>query len=248
MARRQSPGHRRLARVREGIHALGRGWTLELHRHEVVGLIGAKRRRQDDARERPHRLRLPDGRALSCSRRDITSWSPDRRGRVGLARPRSSTAARSGRSRVRKNVEVAALGSGARAPRGAPPGGRAPGAARARAHAPGPRGRSRTGTSGSSAWRGPSGPSRGFCPRRAGRGPARGEVPEFAAVVRSVRDEHEAGVLRIDHNMALIMGLRPDPRARPGPDARRGHAARDPRQPRRRPRPTSARARCRGSR
>jgi branched-chain amino acid transport system ATP-binding protein len=31
------------------------------------------------------------------------------------------------------------------------------------------------------------------------------EVPEFAAVVRAVRDEHEAGVLLIDHNMALIM-------------------------------------------
>ena len=31
------------------------------------------------------------------------------------------------------------------------------------------------------------------------------EVPEFAAVVRSVRDDHEAGVLLIDHNMALVM-------------------------------------------
>ena len=31
------------------------------------------------------------------------------------------------------------------------------------------------------------------------------EVPEFAAVVRSVRDDHDAGVLLIDHNMALIM-------------------------------------------
>jgi branched-chain amino acid transport system ATP-binding protein len=31
------------------------------------------------------------------------------------------------------------------------------------------------------------------------------EVPEFAAVVRSVRDDHGAGVLLIDHNMALIM-------------------------------------------
>ena len=31
------------------------------------------------------------------------------------------------------------------------------------------------------------------------------EVPDFAAVVRSVRDEHDAGVLLIDHNMALIM-------------------------------------------
>jgi ABC-type branched-subunit amino acid transport system ATPase component len=31
------------------------------------------------------------------------------------------------------------------------------------------------------------------------------EVPDFAGVVRSVRDDHGAGVLLIDHNMALIM-------------------------------------------
>jgi branched-chain amino acid transport system ATP-binding protein len=33
------------------------------------------------------------------------------------------------------------------------------------------------------------------------------EVPEFAAVVASVRDHHEAGVLLIDHNMALVMSV-----------------------------------------
>jgi branched-chain amino acid transport system ATP-binding protein len=33
------------------------------------------------------------------------------------------------------------------------------------------------------------------------------EVPEFAEVVRSVRDDHRAGVLLIDHNMALVMGV-----------------------------------------
>jgi branched-chain amino acid transport system ATP-binding protein len=33
------------------------------------------------------------------------------------------------------------------------------------------------------------------------------EVPDFAAVVRSVADEHEAGVLLIDHNMALVMDV-----------------------------------------
>jgi branched-chain amino acid transport system ATP-binding protein len=33
------------------------------------------------------------------------------------------------------------------------------------------------------------------------------EVPGFAAAVRSVRDEHGAGVLLIDHNMALIMDV-----------------------------------------
>ncbi|HXH97767.1 MAG TPA: ABC transporter ATP-binding protein, partial [Gaiellaceae bacterium] len=33
------------------------------------------------------------------------------------------------------------------------------------------------------------------------------EVPGFAAVIRSVRDDHGAGVLLIDHNMALIMDV-----------------------------------------
>jgi ABC-type branched-subunit amino acid transport system ATPase component len=33
------------------------------------------------------------------------------------------------------------------------------------------------------------------------------EVPDFASVVRSVRDDHEAGVLLIDHNMALVMSV-----------------------------------------
>ena len=33
------------------------------------------------------------------------------------------------------------------------------------------------------------------------------EVPEFAEVVRSVRDDYRAGVLLIDHNMALVMGV-----------------------------------------
>lgn len=31
------------------------------------------------------------------------------------------------------------------------------------------------------------------------------EIADFAAVVRSVADEHDAGVLLIDHNMALVM-------------------------------------------
>ena len=31
------------------------------------------------------------------------------------------------------------------------------------------------------------------------------EIPAFAAVVRSMRDDHDAGVLLIDHNVALVM-------------------------------------------
>ena len=33
------------------------------------------------------------------------------------------------------------------------------------------------------------------------------EVPAFAAVVRALRDDHGAGVLLIDHNVALIMDV-----------------------------------------
>ena len=33
------------------------------------------------------------------------------------------------------------------------------------------------------------------------------EVPDFAAVIRAIRDEHDAGVLLIDHNMALVMDV-----------------------------------------
>ncbi len=33
------------------------------------------------------------------------------------------------------------------------------------------------------------------------------EVPDFAAVIRSVTEEHGAGVLLIDHNMALVMDV-----------------------------------------
>jgi branched-chain amino acid transport system ATP-binding protein len=33
------------------------------------------------------------------------------------------------------------------------------------------------------------------------------EVTEFAQVVRTVRDENGAGILLIDHNMALIMDV-----------------------------------------
>ncbi len=71
------------------------------------------------------------------------------------------------------------------------------------------------------------------------------EVPDFAAVVRAVRDDHEAGVLLIDHNMALIMDVcdriqvldQGRTLAAGTPDEIRG-------EPRRRGRLPRARARC----
>ena len=70
------------------------------------------------------------------------------------------------------------------------------------------------------------------------------EIPAFAAVVRSVRDSVRRGrpadrpQRGADHG-----GLRPHPRARPRPDARRGHAGGDPAGTSTSRPPTSVRAR-----
>ena len=148
---------------------------------------------------------LPSSGTVELDGRDITRWSASRRGRHGLARTfQHSHPFRS--LSVRENVEVAALGAGA-----------SPATARRRAadllelmrldgYADAPAGAL------------PHGDERRLGVARAlatdpsfvlmdepAAGLPEAEVPEFAAVVRSVRDDHGAGVLLIDHNMALIM-------------------------------------------
>ena len=148
---------------------------------------------------------LPDAGTVELGDRDVTTWSPPRRGRAGLARTFQHSRS-FGRLSVRENVEVAALGAGAR-PREASR--RADSLLRLlglrdREHLP----------AGSLA----HGEERRLGVARAlateprfllldepAAGLPEAEVPEFTAVVRSVRDEYGAGVLLIDHNMALIM-------------------------------------------
>jgi branched-chain amino acid transport system ATP-binding protein len=137
----------------------------------------------------------------------VTSWSPHRRGRAGLARTFQHSRSFAGLS-VRENVEVAALGRGAR-----------PGEARRRADellellGLGPREGQPAGSLAHGDER-KLGVARALAtePRfllldEPAAGLPEAEVPEFAAVVRSVRDEHQAGVLLIDHNMALVMDV-----------------------------------------
>jgi branched-chain amino acid transport system ATP-binding protein len=181
--------------------------TLELHRHEVVGLIGPNGAGKTTLVNVLTGFDFPTAGTVELEEREITAWSPHRRGRVGLARTFQHSRS-FGRLSVRENVEVAALGSGA-----------GPREARRRAEALlellglSPRG-------GQSAGSLAHGDERKLGVARAlateprfllldepAAGLPEAEVPEFAAVIRSVRDEHEAGVLLIDHNMALVMDV-----------------------------------------
>jgi branched-chain amino acid transport system ATP-binding protein len=179
--------------------------SLELHRHEVVGLIGPNGAGKTTLVNVLTGFDFATSGSVELSGDDVTRWSPHRRGRAGLARTFQHSRSFAALS-VRENVEVAALGSGA-GPREArrradsllelvgldrhesrAAGGLAHGDERrlgvARALATEPR---------------------FLLLDEPAAGLPEVEVPEFAAVVRSVRDDHEAGVLLIDHNMALVM-------------------------------------------
>jgi branched-chain amino acid transport system ATP-binding protein len=188
-----------------GVHAL-RDVTLELHRHEVVGLIGPNGAGKTTLVNVITGFDLPTSGSVELEGREITSWSPQRRGRAGLARTFQHSH-RFGTLSVRENVEVAALGSGAsgrearrrsdellellgladRADQSAAflPHGDERKLGVARALATGPR---------------------FLLLDEPAAGLPEADVPDFAAVVRAARDR-EAGVLVIDHNMTLIMDV-----------------------------------------
>jgi branched-chain amino acid transport system ATP-binding protein len=193
-----------VSRAFEGVQAL-RDVTLELRRREVVGLIGPNGAGKSTLVNVISGFDLPDEGVVELQGRDITRWSPHRRGRHGLARTFQHSRSFRGLT-VRENVEVAALGAGV-----------GPAGARRRAdellellqltaHADAPAGalahgdERRLGVARALA----SQPTFVLLDEPAA-GLPEAEVPDFAAVVRWVAEEHEAGVLLIDHNMALVM-------------------------------------------
>jgi len=206
---RRPPGTLRavgVSRSFEGVQALG-DVGIELERSEVVGLIGPNGAGKTTLVNVLTGFDFPSTGRVELEGRDVTRWSPQRRGRAGLARTFQHGHAFKGLS-VRENVEVAALGTGAS--------GRD---ARRRAHELlGALGLGDSADRSAAAL--PHGDERKLGVARAlateprfvlldepAAGLTEAEVPELAAVVRSVRDEHEAGVLLIDHNVTLILDV-----------------------------------------
>ncbi len=195
-----------MSRSFAGVQAL-RDVTLELRRGEIVGLIGPNGAGKSTLVNVLSGFDRPSSGTVELEGRDITRWKPSRRGRAGLARTFQHSHAFRALS-VRENVEVAALGAGtrARAARAwaaqlldslgllshadAPADGLAQGDERrlgvARALATNPR---------------------FVLLDEPAAGLPEAEISSFADAVRAGRDDREAGVLLIDHNMALIMEI-----------------------------------------
>ena len=89
------------------------GVTLELHRHEVVGLIGPNGAGKSTLVNVLTGFDMPTSGQVELGERDVTGWSPHRRGRAGIARTFQHSRSFRGLT-VRENIEVAALGVGAR--------------------------------------------------------------------------------------------------------------------------------------
>jgi branched-chain amino acid transport system ATP-binding protein len=189
-----------------GVRAL-QDVTLELHAHEVVGLIGPNGAGKSTLVNVLTGFDLPTAGGVELRGREITRWSAHRRARAGLTRTFQHSRSLRALS-VRENVEVAALGVGV-------------GARDARRRAQ--ELLERLGLTELAETRAGSlaqGDERRLGVARAlvtepdfvlmdepAAGLPEAEVPDFARVLRSVRDEHRAGVLLIDHNMALVMGV-----------------------------------------
>jgi branched-chain amino acid transport system ATP-binding protein len=181
--------------------------TLEVQRHEVVGLIGPNGAGKSTLVNVLSGFDRPDAGAVELGGQEVTGWNANRRARAGLARTFQHSRAFPGLS-VRENVEVSALGVGTR-PREA--------ARRARGllerlqltpYAAAPAGSLAQGDERR------LGVARALATDPAfvlldepAAGLPEAEVGDFGAVIRSVVRDHDAGVLLIDHNMALVMGV-----------------------------------------
>jgi branched-chain amino acid transport system ATP-binding protein len=193
-----------VSRAFEGVRAL-RDVTVELRRGEVVGLIGPNGAGKTTLVNIVTGFDLPDSGSVELEGREITRWRPHRRGRAGIARTFQGSHSFGGLT-VRENVEVSALGVGA-----------SPKEARRRAS----RFLELLGLTRNAEDRAAvlsHGQERKLEVARAlaiepsfvlmdepAAGLPEAEIPDFAQVLETVRDDRGAGLMLIDHNMALVL-------------------------------------------
>ena len=181
--------------------------TLEIDRHEVVGLIGPNGAGKTTLINLITGFDLPSSGTVVLGQEDVTRWKANRRARAGLART-FQHGHLFGALSVAENVQLGALGVGvsarearatcfelldalelrerARVPASALPHGEEQKVSVARALASRPR---------------------YVLLDEPAAGLSDSDLSSFAALVRRVRDEYRAGVLLVDHNMALIMDV-----------------------------------------
>lgn len=195
-----------MSRSFEGVHAL-QGVTLEIERHEVVGLIGPNGAGKTTLINVITGFDLPTSGRIVLGDDDVTSWRATRRAHAGLARTFQHGHLFSALS-VAENVQLGALGIGmsprqarsvcaellealglkdrAEIAAGALPHGDEQKVSVARALASRPR---------------------YVLLDEPAAGLAEADIVSFANLVRRVRDEYRAGVLLVDHNLTLIMDV-----------------------------------------
>ncbi|HZT94393.1 MAG TPA: ABC transporter ATP-binding protein [Gaiellaceae bacterium] len=186
-----------------GVQAL-RDVTLELRPAEVVGLIGPNGAGKSTLVNVLSGFDRPSSGRVLLEDRDVTRWPAHRRGRHGLARTFQHSHAFRGLT-VRENVEVSALGVGASGRTAAHLAGELLGLVGLAGYADRPASELAHGDERR------LGVARALAtePRfvlmdEPAAGLPEAEIPSFAAAVNTVR-ERGAGVLLVDHNVALVL-------------------------------------------